>query len=453
MNTKLPDLLKKYDVPVPRYTSYPTVPAWDFKNFDVQVWNKRLLETFGAEYGEICLYIHLPFCEELCTYCACNKRITKNHSVEEPYIDTVLREWEMYLSVLPARPRIKEIHLGGGTPTFFAPEQLERLIEGITQSAGVSEEHEFSVEVHPNYTSYEHLNVLRNQGFNRISIGIQDFDPTVQFIINRVQSFERTKEVAEQARELGYNSINADLIYGLPKQTTESITYTFEKIAELRPDRIAFYSYAHVPWKSKVQRRYSDDDIPAGAEKIEMYSLGKKLLHEMGYASIGMDHFALPGDKLLAAYNAGNLHRNFMGYTTTNSKLLIGLGASAISDVWSAFAQNEKIVEEYQHSIHEGRHPFINGHLLEANDEMIRRHILNLMCNNETNLAAGFSGENIEYIKNGLSSMQEDGLLTYSDNCIMVTECGKLFIRNICSALDSYCVPSGHSGNVFSKAI
>ncbi|MBW7941768.1 MAG: oxygen-independent coproporphyrinogen III oxidase [Candidatus Kuenenia stuttgartiensis] len=453
MNTKLPDLLKKYDVPVPRYTSYPTVPAWNFRNFDVQCWNKRLLETFVAENGEVCLYIHLPFCEELCTYCACNKRITKNHSVEEPYIDTVLSEWKMYLSVLPARLRIKEIHLGGGTPTFFAPEQLERLIEGIIQAAEVSEEHEFSVEVHPNYTSHEHLKVLHDRGFNRISIGIQDFDPAVQFVINRIQNFERTKEVAEQARELGYNSINADLIYGLPKQTTESIICTLEKIAELRPDRIAFYSYAHVPWKSKGQRRYNDEDVPTGAVKLEMYSLGKKLLHGMGYISIGMDHFALPGDKLLAAYDAGSLHRNFMGYTTTSSKLLIGLGASAISDVWSAFAQNEKTVEEYQHSIHEGRHPFINGHLLEANDEMIRRHILNLMCNNETNLDESFSAEDIKAIKNRAMGLQEDGLLTYRDNKMIVTEPGKLFIRNICSVLDSYYVQPCATNRVFSKAI
>lgn len=454
MSQELLTLLNKYDVPAPRYTSYPTVPFWEASTLTTDVWKKSVTETFVAENGELCLYIHLPFCEELCTYCACNKRITKNHKVETPYLDSVLKEWQMYFKLFPGKPVIREIHLGGGTPTFFSPDNLKRLINGLTENCSIAENHEFSVEVHPNYTSKAHLEALQSVGFNRISLGVQDFDPHVQFIINRIQTFEKTKEVIDWARELGYNSVNLDLIYGLPKQQHEGIRDTLAKVKELKPDRIAFYSYAHVPWKSKGQRRYSDEDVPKAKEKIEMYNLGNELLIDMGMESIGMDHFAVPSDHLLKAYKEGRLHRNFMGYTTTSHKLVIGLGASSISDTWQAFAQNEKTVEDYQSKVEAGEWPIIGGHRLSATDLMIRQHILDLMCRNTTTLdPEQFKPDFFESAMNKLKAYQADGLVNVVDNSITVTPEGKLFVRNICSSIDEYLYSRQTGGHLFSKAI
>ncbi|MFA6261421.1 MAG: oxygen-independent coproporphyrinogen III oxidase [Bacteroidia bacterium] len=454
MNTEIKHLLQKYDIPTPRYTSYPTVPFWQSGGIDEQAWKDALVNTFVRENGELSIYVHLPFCEELCTYCACNKRITKNHKVEEPYLDSVLSEWNLYRPLFPSKPVIREIHLGGGTPTFFSPEHLTQLIEGLTADCTIAPDHEFSVEVHPNFTTFAHLKALRAVGFNRISLGVQDFDPQVQFVINRIQTFEKTKEVIDWARELGYFSVNTDLIYGLPKQTLESIQYTFERVGQLMPDRIAFYSYAHVPWKSKVQRRYTDDDIPKAELKLEMYSLGNALLTEMGFVSIGMDHFALPTDKLLTAYNKGQLHRNFMGYTTTNNQLVIGLGASSISDSWTAFAQNEKEVEAYQERVAKGEMPLVNGHLLSEEDMIIRRHILNLMCTDTTDLSSDALDPDFKnHILEHLNTYKADGLIQINGDKIHIDPKGKLFIRNICSSLDAYLYRNKLGSNLFSKAI
>lgn len=448
------DLLHKYDVPVPRYTSYPTVPAWQFADCSEQKWFEHVVRAFKQENGEVCVYIHLPFCEELCTYCACNKRITKNHQVETPYLASVLQEWEIYRSQFPSKPIIREIHLGGGTPTFFSPEHLKKLIDTITADATVPDDHAFSVEVHPNYTQDAHLIALRDAGFNRISLGVQDFDPAVQFIINRIQTFEQTKKVVDAARALGYTSVNFDLIYGLPKQTTDSIAYTMQFVQQLMPDRIAFYSYAHVPWKSKGQRRYTDEDVPKAAEKLAMYAAGSQHLQQLGYTHIGMDHFALPGDGLLVAHEQGNLHRNFMGYTTTNHKLVIGLGASAIGDTWTAFAQNDKEVEAYQEKIATGHLPLVNGHILSDEDLILRNHILDLMCRDTTTLDEDLlSAAHIASIQTRLAPFIEDGLATFTNNTIHVTEKGKLFIRNISSALDAHLHRTQSETRTFSKAI
>lgn len=454
MQANLIDLLRKYDVPTPRYTSYPTVPHWDFASLSLESWKQSVLNTFTAENGEVCLYIHLPFCEELCTYCACNKRITKKHSVEGPYLETVLKEWRMYRALFPAKPVIREIHLGGGTPTFFSPEHLVQLIEGITLDCDIAEGHEFSVEVHPNFTSRAHLEALRSVGFNRISLGVQDFDPVVQFIINRIQSFEQTKQVIDDARALDFESVNIDLIYGLPRQTLQSIELTIGKVRQLMPDRIAFYSYAHVPWKSKGQRRYTDEDVPKAAEKMAMYELGHSMLVEMGFESIGMDHFALPADKLMQAYSEGKMHRNFMGYTTTNHKLVIGLGASSISDTWTAFAQNAKTVETYQQKIQAGEWPLVNGHLLSGQDLVIRKYILDLMCRGLTRLKpSDFEENRLIVVREALGALEAEGLLKTEADKISVLPQGKLFIRNICSALDQYLQGQPTQGALFSKAI
>jgi oxygen-independent coproporphyrinogen-3 oxidase len=454
MSNSILPLLKKYDVPTPRYTSYPTVPYWDFSTINEASWKQAVVETFTEEGGELCVYVHLPFCENLCTFCACTKRITVNHAVEDPYIAAVLKEWQIYRALLPATPIIKEIHLGGGTPTFFSPANLVQLINGITKGAVVNPDHEFSVEVHPNYTTEEHLQKLAEVGFNRISLGVQDFDPIVQFAINRVQSFERTKEVVDWARKYKYNSINIDLIYGLPQQTLQSVQFSVEKITSLMPDRIAFYSYAHVPWKSKGQRRYTEADLPAAEQKWEMYNTGKELLEAAGFISIGMDHFALKNDKLFTAAASGQLHRNFMGYTTTKSKLIIGLGVSSISDSWTAFAQNEKEVEAYEEKINQGILPLVNGHLLNEEDLVIRKKILELMCESKTSLHKELVNADFKiHVFSALKELQADGLVTIAGDDIQVTTKGNSFIRNISAALDIKLWKNESNVKTFSKAI
>ena len=454
METNFLDLLYKYDKPVPRYTSYPTVPYWDSVSINEEKWKASVKETFEAENGEICLYMHLPFCENLCTFCACNKRITVNHAVEEPYLETLLKEWKMYCDVMGRKPLIREIHLGGGTPTFFSPENLKKLIEAILKDADVAEVHEFSVEVHPNFTKEAHIKALAEVGFNRISLGVQDFDPEIQFIINRNQSYEKTLEVVEWARKYNYFSINTDLIFGLPKQQIKHVAHTIELINKLNPDRIAFYSYAHVPWKSKVQRRYSDDDVPKAAEKWQLYNTGRALLMENGFLPIGMDHFAKKDDKLFIAEQEGKLHRNFMGYTTTNNKLILALGASSISDSWNGFIQNVKVIEDYQQLIGEGKFPIEAGHLLSREDVTIRQFILDLMCRSEAKIPDGiYSDAEIEIIKTALAEFESDNLIKYENGIIHILPNGHTFIRNICATFDVLLNRKQNTVPTFSRSI
>jgi len=453
MQENLLQLLNKYDVPTPRYTSYPTVPYWEPDTINPSAWLESVKTTFVKENGELSLYIHLPYCENLCTFCACNKRITKNHKVEDRYIAAVLKEWHMYLEQLPSQPVIREIHLGGGTPTFFSPVNLTKLIEGITANSRIADGHEFSVEVHPNFTTEEHLIALSKVGFNRISLGVQDFDPEVQFIINRMQSFEKTKEVVDWSRKHGFSSVNIDLVYGLPKQTIKSVELTIELLKELQPDRIAFYSYAHVPWKSKGQRRYTEADLPKAEDKWKMYHTGRALLLEQGFVAIGMDHFALPDDKLCIAVSQGKMHRNFMGYTTTNNKLIVGLGCSSISDSWGAFVQNEKEVEAYEAKMESGSWAFITGHVLNEEDLVLRKNILDLMCTGKTILDSQLNQSFLHTALEKLKQLEGDGLLTADKNIITVTQKGQLFIRNICAALDARLWRKRSSDKTFSQAI
>ncbi len=454
MTDSLSLLLTKYDVATPRYTSYPTVPYWDFSSLNEHQWKQSVINSFRAENGELCIYIHLPFCESLCTFCACNKRITKNHDVEKLYIDAVLKEWQMYREILPGTPVIKEIHLGGGTPTFFSADNLVCLINQITGTSIVKDDHEFSIEIHPNFTTEDHLRKLSAIGFNRMSIGVQDFDPQIQYTINRIQSYEQTKEVFDWGRKYSYKSINVDLIYGLPHQTIKSVEHTISLIKTLMPDRIAFYSYAHVPWKSKAQRRYTESDLPAPSVKWEIYKRGRLLLEQAGFKSIGMDHFALQEDQLFKAAEQGKLHRNFMGYTTTTSKLIIGLGASSISATKNAFAQNEKVVEAYEAKINSGFLPLVNGHLLNGEDLIIQNYIRELMCLNRTTLHKEMHDVDfIIHVYSRLASMQADGFIDLQGDVVSVTEKGRLFIRNICAAFDAYLFKKELAGQTFSKAI
>ncbi len=426
------DLLKKYNVAAPRYTSYPTVPYWDTTNFDQDTWFLALKQAYMLHGKEgMSIYIHLPFCESLCTYCGCNTRITKNHGVEKPYIDALIREWEMYTTLLGEQPKIKEIHLGGGTPTFFSPENLARLMDAFTTHS--QEEMECSFEGHPDNTTPAHLEVLYDAGFRRLSLGIQDFDKSVQKMINRYQTPLQVAEITELARKKGYHSVNFDLIYGLPGQTFAGLQQTLQEVVAMKPDRVAFYSYAHVPWMKPGQRHFTEKDLPQGNEKFELYRLGRETLSEAGYQEIGMDHFALPSDPLALAVKKEELHRNFMGYTHQRTALLLGLGVSSISDCSYAFAQNVKTVEQYLQKIQQGEFALEKGHLLNEEDLEIRRHILNLMCKNRTDFLNNYIPESIT---RRLAPLAEDGLVDMDQGRISVHETGRSFLRNICMALD-----------------
>jgi oxygen-independent coproporphyrinogen-3 oxidase len=446
--------ISKYNVQGPRYTSYPTVPYWEEENFSRWAWITSLTEAV-SENNPISLYIHLPFCESLCTFCACNKRITKQHSVESPYIQAVLKEWRLYVETLGFMPIIEEIHLGGGTPTFFSPYNLRILIEGIFDLAYKAKKYEFSFEGHPNNTTSAHLEELYNLGFTRVSYGVQDYNPKVQKAINRIQPFENVKETTEKAREIGYTSVGHDLIFGLPFQTLEDIQFSIEKTVALKPDRIAFYSYAHTPWiKGNGQRGFKDEDLPSAENKRQQYEYGKALLEANGYLEIGMDHFALPEDPLFKAMEDKTLHRNFMGYTTTQAKQLIGLGVSAISDSWSAFAQNEKKLEDYYMHLRNNQLPVFRGHLLNKEDLSIRQHILNLMCKFETSWGKDdMYNTHMGDILIALQEMQKDGLIELCSNHIKVHEAGKAFIRNVCMAFDLRLKAKTPDKKIFSMTI
>ena len=450
MNT---ELIKKYNIPSPRYTSYPTVPYWNTAEFDKDEHLKRLVASYQKDKAEgLSLYIHLPYCESLCTYCGCNKRITKNHKVEGPYIEAVLEEWRMYVAVLGEKPKLAELHLGGGTPTFFTPENLGKLMDGILAHAVVSKKAQFSFEGHPNNTTEEHLRELRKKGFNRVSFGIQDFDPVVQRTINRMQSFAQVRKVTQDAKTLGYRSINYDLIYGLPKQTMEGMLDTFDKVLVLNPDRIAFYSYAHVPWKSPSQRGYDESDLPDENMKIALYNAGKEKLLNNGYVEIGMDHFAKPNDGLAVAATQGEMHRNFMGYTEAKNDTLIGLGVSAISDAWSSLAQNPISVEAYLEWIGNKKLPLVKGHLHTGRDLIIRKAILDLMCAFNCKLDYLASGER-ELVINRLSEHLADNLLTIDEEGIHVKPEGQAFIRTICMALDEFVWTKNSGQKMFSQSV
>ena len=450
-------LIQKYNIPGPRYTSYPTVPYWDESGISIEDWKQTMIRSFeeSNDTEGISIYIHLPFCENLCTFCGCHKRITKRHEVEEPYIQTLLKEWDLYCDILPNRPRIKELHLGGGTPTFFSPEKLKEMMDGLFERADRCESFEFSFEGHPNNTTEAHLQTLYDLGYRRNSFGVQDYDPKVQKTINRIQPFENVEKVNRLSREIGYTSISHDLVFGLPHQTLDSIKDTIEKTRLLKPDRIAFYSYAHVPWiKGVGQRGYDEKDLPSAEEKRILYEEGKRMLHEIGYVEIGMDHFALPTDNMHTAMVEKSLHRNFMGYTAGKTQLMIGLGMSSISDSWYSFAQNVKTVEEYQSIVNKGEIAIFKGHLLNEEDLVVRRHILNIMCHFETKwdteeLKFPELNDSIERLR----EMEKDGLVEFIENGIRLPEAARPFVRNVCMAFDLRLLRKKPSTRVFSMTI
>lgn len=448
-------LIQKYNVPGPRYTSYPTVPHWNQKLFSIKNWKENLKVSFSASNQSqgISIYIHLPFCESLCTFCGCNKRITKQHQVEEPYINTLLKEWCMYLNLFDEKPVIKQLHLGGGTPTFFSPENLQYLLTCILSTAELAENTEFSFEGHPNNTTKEHLETLYQLGFRRVSFGVQDYNSKVQNAIHRIQPFENVQKVTNLAREIGYTSVGHDIIYGLPFQTLEDVFYTIQKTQELKPDSIAFYSYAHVPWiKGNGQRGFSEEDLPTATTKLKMYELGKSKLAEAGYQNIGMDHFSLPSDELYQSLINQTLHRNFMGYTPSKTAVMVGLGVSSIGDSWNSFNQNVKDIKTYTNLINDGLFPIEKGHILTTEDLIIRKHILNIMCHYQTSWD---KSENftlpLKTIGIKAFSLIEDGLITIQNSTLTVTEKGKPFVRNICMIFDQHL--DTNAEKMFSKTV
>jgi len=431
------DLSIKYNTPVPRYTSYPTVPFW--KDIpDPEPWKTSISRQMTDEEAQkgISLYIHLPFCESLCIFCGCTKRITTNHSVEEEYIGAVLAEWQLYLDLMPHPPVIRELHLGGGTPTFFSPGNLTRLIEGILGKATLHPAYSFGLEGHPNNTTRAHLDTLYSLGFRRISYGVQDLNPEVQRLIHRIQPFENVQRATDEARQTGFSSVNFDLVYGLPAQDLNRLQYTIQQSLRLGPDRVAFYSYAHIPGISSSQRLIDANLLPAPAQKLELYHLGRDLFMNGGYTDIGMDHFARPADELYQVWQGGSLHRNFMGYTVQKSSCLLGLGLSAISDTGHAYAQNTKSLQEYYRTIASGKHAIRKGYFLLEEDKAFKQHILDIACKGHTTLDRTWDAQLKEWTLPVLRDLEQDGLVRVAGDEVSLTKEGQPFLRHVCKAFD-----------------
>jgi len=452
MALQFSELLKKYDVPVPRYTSYPTVPSWK-ETPTSDEWFQSLKATLTNQNSSWSMYLHLPFCESLCTFCGCNTIITKDHSKAHPYVEDILKEWSLYLKNVPelATKPLKHIHLGGGSPTFLSPQELEYLISSLFKTLTLADENfEASIEVDPRRTTNEQLKVLHKLGFNRVSLGVQDFNAEVQRIIHREQPFDMTKAITDSARELGYTSVNFDLIYGLPLQTKERLIYTVEKTLDLKPDRIAFYSFALVPWIKPAQRLFKDSDLPSSEEKRELYEVARAMFLKAGYRDIGMDHFALENDSLFEAYQKQKLHRNFMGYTDQKSDILLGLGISSISETPDMFHQNEKLLPKYQEQLAQAHIPTHRGHKLSTKDQEQRLKILQIM----TQYTYQWKDDS-EYsaYKERMSELVNEGLVTLDVKGFKVTETGHPFLRNICALFDEYIPQVRPDKGLFSKSI
>lgn len=446
------ELLKKYDIPAPRYTSYPTVPYWTDSPTHEQ-WMTELKRAADKEDSSWSLYVHIPFCETLCTFCGCNTTITKNHAKEETYLQHLLKEFDLYLSNVPSlktRP-LRQLHLGGGTPTFFSAENLTRLISMMLEKIDIQPElFDGSVEVDPRRTNSAQLKALYDLGFRRVSMGVQDFDANVQRLVNRIQPFEMTEKLTVEAREMGYTSVNYDLIYGLPKQDPEKFRRTIELTLQLRPDRIALYSFALVPWIKPAQRLFKDDDLPVGPEKRDLYEMAYEMLLKAGYIEIGMDHFALPDEALAKSMHSGHLHRNFMGYTEMRTDILLGIGVSAISETPTCFHQNEKVLPVYERTVEEGKIPTFRGHLLSEEDQFHREQILQFMTQSQVKLR---DEEQVRDVRDFLRELIDDGLVEISNQTLKISAAGRPFLRNAAMALDHRLRSKNPGTRIFSSAV
>jgi oxygen-independent coproporphyrinogen-3 oxidase len=453
------ELLRAYDRPGPRYTSYPTAVEFG-ASFDEAAYRRQLARAAEAPGEPLSLYVHLPFCEERCSFCGCMVIITRKREVAARYLDFLHREIAMLAEALGGRRRVVQYHWGGGTPTYLAPAQMEALHAAVTRHFEIRPGAEVAIEVDPRVTSFEQVDLLRRLGFNRLSMGVQDFDPVVQEAVNRVQGESETRALFDHARRAGFESINVDLIYGLPFQTLGSFARTVGGVIEMRPDRVAVYSYAHVPWIRGNQKRIRPEDLPAPERKLELFVEARCRFLGAGYRQIGMDHFALPGDELALAAEALRLHRNFMGYTTRPAPDMVGLGVSAIGDVRGAFAQNTKRLSVYYAALEAGRFPIERGYLLDE-DDRVRRHVITqLMCNfhldpAEVERRFGICFET--YFARELAELREGpvrhGFLEIEGGGLRLTPTGRLFVRNVCMSFDRHLRAKAPDTPIFSRTI
>ncbi len=434
-------LFAKYDRPGPRYTSYPTAPTWRAE-FGEAGHRDSLQRASAAAGAPLAMYVHLPFCHSMCFYCGCSVVISNDESKGARYVGEVLAEAKLARDLLTVDRPVVQHHWGGGTPTFLPSDQLERLFTGLAALFPLTPDAEVSIEVDPRVTTVDQLRTLRRCGFDRISMGVQDFDPHVQETIHRVQSFELTRDLVAAAREVGFTSVNLDLVYGLPHQTEAGFGASLAKVLALRPDRLACYGYAHVPWLKKHQRVLPEAAMPKGPAKLALYLAALGAFQDAGYVAIGMDHFGLPGDGLVRAAERGDLHRNFMGYTTAPAEDMLSFGVTAISELAGAFAQNKKPLNEYRSDVAAGRLPVERGLRRSADDEARRRVILDLMC--RFRLRWDDHGGREHFARTYATALQKlppmaaDGLCTIDDDGIRVTALGRMFVRNLAMPFDAY---------------
>lgn len=449
--------IRRYDRPGPRYTSYPTAAEFH-PGADAEVYEGHLRRAAEATGDTLSLYLHLPFCAERCHYCGCNVVITRKREVAERYLDGLEREIRAAAGCLGHRRRLRQLHWGGGTPTYLTVAELRRLGEVVRGSFELEADAEMAIEIDPRVTTVEQLEALRELGFNRLSLGVQDFTPEVQRAVNRVQPFEPTAELVAAARGLGFPSINIDLIYGLPHQTVETFAETLDLVKSLRPERVAAYSYAHVPWMRVQQKRIREQDLPIPEVKLELIARAIDVFRGAGYRAIGMDHFALPEDELGRALDEGTLWRNFMGYTVRQANDLIGCGMSAISDVSGGLFQNDAKLIRYQRAMDAGRFATRRGVVLSAEDRLRRFVITSLMCRFEVDTAEVEARFRIDFATTFASEVEalkpfvEDGFVEIGGGGIRVVGDGRLFVRNVCMAFDTYLSRAG-SQRRFSRTV
>ncbi len=438
------DLIHRYDKSGPRYTSYPTALELH-EGFGEAEYRQQIAKS-NALGGPLSLYFHIPFCDTVCFYCACNKIITKNRAHAVPYLDSLVQEIAMQGALFDKSRVVNQLHWGGGTPTFLNYAQMRQLMEATRTHFNLRDDDkgEYSIEVDPRETNDQTIAQLRELGFNRISLGLQDFDPAVQKAVNRIQSKEQTFAVLDAARQEGFRSTNIDLIYGLPLQTEQSFAATLDQVLAYEPDRFSIFNYAHMPSRFKTQRQIVETELPSPALKLEILQMVGKKLTDAGYVYIGMDHFAKPDDELAVAQREGKLYRNFQGYSTHSDCDLVGLGVTSIGRVADAYLQNNKELDEYQSSIAEGKLPVFRGVALDEDDKLRRAVITQLICHFDLDFSKIEQEFNISFHDYfgpefaSLNAMQNDGLLTLSDQGIQVLPAGRLLIRNICMVFDRY---------------
>jgi len=460
MSFLTPELLTRFDVPGPRYTSYPTADRFveAFSQLDLHQALEMRSQGVSQKIRPLSIYVHIPFCESLCYYCACNKIITKHHEKAEPYLRYLAKEVELYTSAIGIGQSVSQLHLGGGTPTFLSDDELRELMSVLTRSFGFAAGGEYSVEVDPRTVNEQRLALLLELGFNRLSFGVQDFDPEVQKAVHRIQPAAQVFALVESARKMGFESVNVDLIYGLPKQTPESFDRTLKQVNELRPDRIALYAYAHLPERFKPQRRILAAELPVASSKIAMLSRSMDALMAAGYVYVGMDHFALPDDALAVAKRQGRLHRNFQGYSTQPDCDLIGLGVSAIGRMGGTYSQNAKTMEEYVDMLDHGQLPIVKGLALSRDDLIRRAWIMAIMCQGQVQYDAFNEGWLIDAKKyfalelSQLESLQDQGLVELSEGGLKVTPMGWFFVRGVAMVFDKY-LQADRNRTRFSKII